>query len=187
VSPDGALWFGSMHDPETDPSGCLYRLQEDGRCVVLDRGYIVTNGPAWSPCGRFFYHTDTFQRVVYVFDRPAPGSIAGKRVFVKIEDGAGFPDGTTVDSAGCVWVALWGGWGVRRYSPAGELLTTVRFPCANVTKIAFGGDDYRTVYATTAWKGLSATERAAQRLAGDLFRFRADVPGLQPAEIAVGV
>jgi sugar lactone lactonase YvrE len=77
-----------------------------------------------------------------------------------------------------VWVALWSGWGVRRYSPAGELLTTVRVRCANVTKIAFGGEDGCTAFATTAWKGLSAAERAAQPLAGDLFRFRTDVPGL---------
>jgi len=57
----------------------------------------------------------------------------------------------------------------------------VRFPVANVTKLAFGGDDLRTVYATTAWKGLDADQRAAQPLAGGLFCFRADVPG-QPQQ-----
>jgi sugar lactone lactonase YvrE len=74
---------------------------------------------------------------------------------------------------------------VRRYSPSGELLTTVRIPCANVTKIAFAGDDWRTVYATTAWAGLSAAERAAQPLAGDLFRFRSEVPGVPTVEVAL--
>jgi sugar lactone lactonase YvrE len=186
VSPEGALWFGSMHDPETEPSGCLYRLDDNGRAVALDAGYIITNGPAFSPDGHVFYHTDTAQGVIYAFDRPAPETLSGKRVFIRIEAGAGFPDGTTVDAEGCVWIALWGGWGVRRYSPSGELLTTVRFPCANVTKIAFAGDDCCTVYATTAWKGLSAAERAAQPLAGDLFRFRTDVPGQAPVEVASG-
>ena len=186
VCADGTLWFGSMHDPETEASGALYRLDESGRAVPLDSGYIVTNGPAFSPDGRVFYHTDSLQRVVYAFDRPAPGIISAKRVFVRIEDGAGVPDGTTVDAEGCLWIALWGGWGVRRYSPSGELLSTLRFPCANVTKIAFGGDDLRTVYATTAWAGLSAVEREAQPLAGDLFRFRTDVPGLPSAEVALG-
>jgi D-xylonolactonase len=177
LCPAGSVWFGSMDDGEKGASGSLYRLGKNGRCVAQDSGYVVTNGPAFSPCGRFFYHTNTFQRVVYVFDRNTPETISGKRVFVEIEEGAGWPDGTTVDAEGCVWVALWGGWGVRRYSPSGKLLTTVRFPCSNVTKIAFGGDDGRTVYATTAWKGLSAAERAAQPRAGDLFRFRTDVVG----------
>jgi xylono-1,5-lactonase len=187
VCPDGTLWFGSMHDPETEASGALYRLDEYGRAVSLDSGYLVSNGPAFSPDGRVFYHTDSPRRVVYAFDRPAPGGISGKRVFVRIEEGAGFPDGTTVDAEGCLWIALWGGWGVRRYSPSGELLATLRFPCANVTKIAFAGDDLRTVYATTAWTGLSAAEREAQPLAGDLFGFRTDVPGLPPVELTLRV
>jgi sugar lactone lactonase YvrE len=91
-----------------------------------------------------------------------------------------------VDSAGCVWIALYGGWGVRRYSADGTLLDFVRFPVANVTKIAFGGGDLRTAYATTAAKGLSAAERAAQTHAGDLFAFRVDVPGLPTPPVRIG-
>ena len=177
VSPEGELWFGSMHDAQTQASGSLYRLGRDGRAVALDRGYVVTNGPAFSPDGRTFYHTDTARRVIYAFDRRAPGLLSGKRVLVEIEDAAGFPDGTAVDAEGCLWVALWGGWGVRRYSPDGELLATVSFPCARVTKVAFGCRDRQTVFATTAWQGLSPPEREAQPLAGDLFCFRAPVPG----------
>jgi D-xylonolactonase len=185
VSPEGALWFGSMHDPEADPSGALYRLDADGRCVSLDTGYVITNGPAFSPDGRVFYHTDTSNRTVYAFDRPQPHELAGKRVFVRIEEGAGWPDGTTVDQEGCVWIALWGGWGVRRYSPEGRLLATVRLPCAQVTKVAFGGRELRTAYVTTAWKGMTPEQRAAQPLAGDLFAFEAPAPGLRPAEVRV--
>ncbi|HEY8509672.1 MAG TPA: SMP-30/gluconolactonase/LRE family protein, partial [Steroidobacteraceae bacterium] len=179
------LWFGSMDDAENEPTGKLYRLAAKDRLETLDDGYVITNGPAWSPDGRTFYHTDTLERVIYAFDVPSPGVLRNKRVFARIEEGAGYPDGTTVDSEGCVWVAFFDGWKVRRYSPTGEVLATVRFPCANVTKIAFGGADRRTVYATTAWKGLSKEQRAAQPLAGDLFRFRVDVPGLAPAELVL--
>lgn len=183
VSPEGALWFGSMHDPEVEPSGALYRLDPLGHCVTLDKGYVITNGPAFSPDGRVFYHTDTSQRTIYAFDRPEPPIITRKRVFVRIEEEAGHPDGTAVDQEGCVWIALWGGWGVRRYSPSGQLLSTVRVPCANVTKIAFGGADLRTAYVTTAWKGMTQKERAAQPLAGDLFSFEAPAPGVRPMEV----
>lgn len=185
VSPEGALWFGSMHDPELEPSGALYRLGENGRCARLDEGYVITNGPAFSPDGRIFYHTDTGGRTVYAFDRPQPHTLTAKRVFVRIEEGAGYPDGTAVDREGCVWIALWGGWGLRRYSPSGELLASVRLPCANVTKLAFGGADLRTAYVTTAWKGLTPAQRSAQPLAGDLFSFEAPVPGLRPVEVSV--
>ena len=185
VSPEGELWFGSMHDPEVEPSGALYRLDAHGRCVCLDKGYVITNGPAFSPDGRVFYHTDTSDRTVYAFDRPEPHTLTRKRVFVRMEEGDGWPDGTTVDQEGCVWIALWGGWGVRRYSPEGKLLATARLPCANVTKIAFGGPDLRTAYVTTAWKGMTPAERAAQPLAGDLFSFTAPAPGLRPVEALI--
>lgn len=182
VGPDGALWFGSMDDLETDATGSLFRMAGDRKPVALDGGYVITNGPAFSPDGRIFYHTDTLKRVIYAFDRSSANKLSGKRVFVQIEEGAGCPDGSVVDAEGCLWVALFGGWSVRRYSPKGELLAVVRFPCANVTKIAFGGSQLSVVYATTAWKGLSAAEREAQPQAGDLFSFRTDVPGLPSLE-----
>ena len=57
-------------------------------------------------------------------------------------------------------------------------MQTIRFPVANITKIAFGGPDLRTAYATTAAKGLSAQERAQQPLAGALFAFDPGVAGM---------
>jgi sugar lactone lactonase YvrE len=185
AAPDGRLWFGSMHDPEAAPTGALYRYDDRG-LAQLDTGYCITNGPCQSPDGRIFYHTDTLARVVYAFDIGPQGALTGKRPLIRIEDGAGHPDGTTVDSEGCLWVALFGGWGVRRYSPEGRQIGFVRFPCANVTKIAFGGDDLRTAYATTAWLGLTAVERAAQPLAGGLFRFTVPAPGLPQGVVLQG-
>ena len=172
-----------MDDFAERPSGSLYRLNPDGRSVPLDSGYIVTNGPAFSPDGRTFYHTDTFQQRVYAFDRDESGALTGRRVFVAIEADGGYPDGSAVDAEGCLWIAMWGGWGVRRYSPAGELLSQIRVPCAHVTKVAFGGPDYCSVFVTTAWHGLSAAQRAEQPLAGDLFCFESDVPGLPSVEL----
>ena len=185
VDAEGHLWFGSMDDGEEVASGSLYKLTHDGP-RAMDDGYVITNGPAFSPDGRTLYHTDTLERVIYAFDRSADGTISNKRVFALIEDGAGYPDGPAVDSEGCLWTGLFGGWSARRYSPTGEFLTEVRFPCANVTKIAFAGADLRTAYATTAWKGLDAQARAQQPLAGGLFRFMVDVPGLPQHEVRHG-
>jgi sugar lactone lactonase YvrE len=185
VDGQGRLWFGSMDDGEGAASGALYCLTEVGP-RVMDRGIVITNGPAFSPDGRTLYHTDTLARTIHAFDLADDGTLSNKRLFVAIEDGAGWPDGPTVDSEGHVWTGLFGGWAARRYAPDGKLVDEVRFPVANVTKLAFAGDDLKTVYATTAWKGLDAVQRAAQPLAGGLFRFQVDVPGLpQPAVTAI--
>jgi sugar lactone lactonase YvrE len=179
----GRLWFGTMDNDETKPTGSLYRFDAKGlkRC---DDGYVITNGPATSPDGRTLYHVDTLQRLVYAFDLDTKGSLSGRRIFARIADTDGHPDGPTVDAAGCVWVALFGGWGVNRYSPAGELLEKISLPVANCTKVAFGGDDLRTMYVTTAWKGLTDEQRAQQKLAGGLFAGRVDTPGLPMHEVA---
>jgi sugar lactone lactonase YvrE len=177
VDPRGRLWFGSMDDGEMETTGKLYRLDRSGLAAV-DSGYVITNGPAFSPDGDILYHTDTLEKTIYAFDTSADGALLNKRVFARIEEGAGYPDGPTVDAEGCVWTGLFGGWGVRRYSPGGALLESVGFPVANVTKIAFGGPDLTMVYATTAAKGLDAAACAAQPLAGGLFCFETAVPGL---------
>lgn len=176
VDAQGMLWFGSMHDAEEAASGALYRF--DGAHVrTMDDGYVITNGPAVSPDGRTLYHTDTLDKRVYAFDVAPDDALSNKRVFVEIADG-GYPDGMAVDAEGHLWVATFGGWRIDRFDAQGRKAGEVRFPCANVTKLAFGGDDLRTVYATTARKGLSPDELAAQPLAGGLFTFRLDVAGL---------
>jgi xylono-1,5-lactonase len=177
VDAAGRLWFGTMDNDELATSGSLYRLS--GRQLRrMDSGYVITNGPAMSPDGRTLYHVDTLQRQVYAFDVDAGGELAGKRVFISISEPDVYPDGPVVDSQGNIWLALFGGWGVRCYSPDGKLLHTINLPVAQCTKVAFGGADLRTLYITTASVGLDGAQLAQQPLAGGLFRTRVTVPGL---------
>ncbi|MDF3823472.1 SMP-30/gluconolactonase/LRE family protein, partial [Leptospira sp. 96542] len=76
VDAGGALWFGSMDDAETEPSGVLYRIGGDGQLSVRDSAYVITNGPARSPDGATLYHNDTLQRVAPSGLRAGPFVIA---------------------------------------------------------------------------------------------------------------
>lgn len=178
VDPAGRLWFGSMHDAEVASSGALYRLDAGPAVHRCDDGYRVTNGPATSPDGRVLYHVDTVGRTIWAFDLDDHGGLSGKRVFTRIVRPDAYPDGLAVDVEGCVWVALFGGWGVERYDSGGRLIGRIELPCANVTKPAFGGPELKTLYLTTAWVGLSPDARGEQPLAGGLFRVETDVAGL---------
>ena len=185
VDPSGRLWFGTMDNREQAPSGAFYRF-DDNR--VADAGLAkvtITNGPAVSPDGRTLYHVDTLAGLIHASELHADGSLGATRPFVRIAAEDGFPDGPTVDAEGCVWIGLYCGWEARRYSPEGALVGRVRFPTANITKVAFGGDDLRTLYATTARQGLSAEQLAAQPEAGNLFAIPVDVPGLPGALVAI--
>ena len=178
VDPAGRHWFGSMDVAEKAKSGAFYCF-EDGRVRPVGlAGICITNGPAVSPDGRILYTVDTLKGSISASDIRDDGSLGEARPFVRIDPKDGYPDGPTVDSEGCVWIGLYAGWQARRYSPAGELLSSVRFPVANITKLAFGGEDLRTVYATTARQFLKPEELAEQPQAGDIFSFRTDVPGV---------
>lgn len=177
VDATGRLWFGSMDDAEASGTGALYSW--DGRALVRhDDGICITNGPVVSLDGRTLYHTDTLAREIHTFALAPDGSLSGKRLFLKFEDSHGWPDGSTLDSGGCLWVAFFGGWCLRRFAPDGRMLQTVRMPCANVTKLAFGGPQLRTAFVTTAQKGLDAAQLAQQPLAGGLFVFEPPVAGM---------
>jgi sugar lactone lactonase YvrE len=177
TGPDGRLWFGSMDDAETAESGHIYRADSRGIARVAS-GISITNGPALSPDGCLLYHHDTLGRRVFVSAVGDDGVLHDTRIFAEID--RGYPDGPAVDADGGLWVALYAGWGVRHYAADGRLIETIPFPVANVTKIAFGGPDLRTAYATTATKGLSPQDRVEQPLAGNLFAFDPGVAG-QPA------
>lgn len=178
VDPSGRLWFGSMDNAEEAATGRFYSfsrgtLREAGLPAVS-----ITNGPAVSPDGQTLYWVDTLGQSINASEITPAGTLGESRLLVKLGDKEGFPDGPTVDSEGCIWISLYWGWSARRYSPQGELLETVEFPVSNVTKIAFGGDDLRTVYATTARQGVKPELMHKQPDAGALFAFEVDVPGL---------
>ncbi len=179
---EGRLWFGSMDDAEVEPTGRLYRLEPGPVAAPQDAGYVITNGPAFSPDRQTVYHTDTLARTIYAFDMDGDGRLGPRRVFAVTAEDEGYPDGPAVDAEGCLWTGLYGGWGLNRYTPSGALLQHVPFPCANVTKPAFGGEDYRTLYATTACKGLTPEALEDQPLAGGLFALRVPTPGLGSTE-----
>ena len=178
VDPQGRLWFGTMDNKEKAKSGAFYCFA-DGKVTATGIDDIaITNGPAVSPDGRLLYLVDTLKGTIEVADIGDDGSLDNRRPFTRIEKSDGHPDGPTIDSNGYLWISLYAGWEVRRYSPAGDLVERVRFPVANITKIAFGGEDLRTAYATTARQLLKPEDIAKQPQIGDLFEFRVDVPGV---------
>jgi sugar lactone lactonase YvrE len=97
------------------------------------------------------YYVDSLAYRIDVMDYdPATGELGRRRCLATLGRGDVVPDGLTVDADGGIWVAVWGGGALQRYSPDGRLKQIIELPAAHVTSCAFGGRDLDVLYISTA-------------------------------------
>ena len=168
VDPEGRFWVGTMALDESPHKGALYRYA-GGELTTVHAPISLSNGLDW--IGDRMYYVDSPTKRVDRFDYD--GEVSNRRPFAHIEEGVGVPDGLVVDDEGGIWLALYGGAQVRRYSPDGELTEKLAVPADNVTACWFAGSQ---LFITTA--------RSPQPLGGGLFVAEPGVSG--PAARAFG-
>jgi D-xylonolactonase len=190
---------GSFNDVIADPAGRvyagtfsteahkgrLYRLDTDGTLTKLLEGIGCSNGMGFTPDRQGMYYTDSVAGSIYYFDYDkATGELSHQRVFVQTADGIGGPDGMTVDAEGCVWSALWDGECIARYAPDGSELLRIPISVPQVACPTFGGPDYRTLYITTAGRGISLEDYPR---AGSIFTLEPGVRGVPEFRSRIGL
>ncbi len=179
VDARGRFFAGSMLDSEEPGGGRLYRLDTDLAVSVVLDPVDISNGIDWSPDARTVYYSDSGpDRAVSRFDFDLDtGAWTNRREFARLSEAEGYPDGLTVDHDGFVWIAVWGGSQVRRYTPDGAIDAVVSVPAPLVTSCGFGGARLDTLYITTARSTLEAAALAANPLSGSLFAVSPGVAG----------
>ena len=179
MDPAGRVWVGSMDIKEKEPLGTLYRLDTGGTLTPVVKGATVSNGIGWSPDGTRMYYNDSPMRRIDMFDYDqATGEAFEGRMFADLSRADGFPDGLTVDADGYVWVAMFAGGALRRFTPAGHQDAVLPLPVSQPTSCAFGGPGMADLFVTTAYRDLTEAQRAAEPLAGRLLRLRPGPVGL---------
>jgi len=186
--PQGRFWAGTMAYAETPGAGTLYRLDADGTATAMVRGTTISNGLGWSADGATMWFADSGDGTVDAFDFDGrTGAVSGRRTVIAVAPRDGVPDGLTVDADDHLWVAIWDGGEVRRFTPGGELVARVRLPVSRPTSCCFGGDGLATLFISTARVGLADDEVGGQPDAGRLFRADAGVHGVaQPRFVGAG-
>ncbi len=168
----GRIWAGTMDDREQEPTGSLYCLDPAGTCTRRDLGYVVSNGPTFSPEHDVLYHTDTTRRVIYRFALRADGTLGAREEFIVFPEDWGWPDGMATDVEGGIWVAHWGGHRLSRFLSNGRLDRVIGLPVAQVTSCCFAGPTLERMFVTTASVG-----RSDEPMAGCLFEVEPGVRG----------
>ena len=179
VDRQGRLWVGTLDRALTRPLGQLRRAGPSLDFDVVDSGFALSNGIAWSPDSRAMYFAETHERRIYRYDfDPLSGEASNRTVLVQLPDGPGGPDGLTVDGEGFLWCAMFERGCIERYRPTGELERRVELPVSRPTSCTIGGPDMKTLFITTARYGLSEQDLEREPYAGDVICLALDKPGI---------
>jgi len=184
LAPDGSLWFGTLDESGRLAEGAYYRLAPD---LSIDRiglpEVLITNTMQFSPDGTVFYTCDSDEQMILAFDHDLEtGALSNRRIFASTLEAGCFPDGSAIDAEGYLWNAQWAGSRVVRYAPDGSIDRIIDMPVSRPTSCAFGGEELKTLYITSARDGLSDAALDRQPMAGSLFALEVDTPGLPVPE-----
>ena len=179
----GRLWFGTMQNnfdkdgesiPIKENIGKLYRVDKDNIITTVEDNLGIPNTFVWSPDNKNFYFTDTLDGNIMKYDYDVEtGNLSNKQFFANFD--RGFPDGSTMDTDGCLWNCRWGGSCVVRYKPSGEVDQVIEMPVENITNCVFGGKDLKTLFITSA----NNPGKNQHELDGSLFSINLNYQGLE--------
>ncbi|RAU83048.1 SMP-30/gluconolactonase/LRE family protein [Pontibacter arcticus] len=178
--PDNRFWVGTMALDKREGAAVLYKMEADGSIKQMLDNLTISNGIAWSLDAKTMYLSDTPTQTIFAFDfNSEKGEISNRRKCIEIPKSEGSPDGMTLDAAGNLWIALFGGAAVACYAPeTGKMISKVKVPAPNVTSCAFGGPELDVLYITTGWEGLSDEQLQKYPDSGNLFSVKTGSKGI---------
>ena len=178
-APAGRFWAGTMAFSGDSNQGALYCMETDHAVTKKLSPVTISNGIVWTADQKTMYYIDTAPNTVRAYDYDVDsGAISNERIVVA-NGGEGHFDGMSIDEDGMLWIAIFGGSGVRRYDPnTGELLRDIRVQAAQPTSCAFGGNDLDELYITSAVAKMSKADYTDQPLAGCLIKIDPGIRGV---------
>lgn len=183
ADPWGGFWIGTMGRQMEPKAGAIYRYFQ-GQLRQLFSGITVSNAICFDPRRSFAYYTDTVtQQVMRVPLDRAGWPDAPAEVALDLTRDGYFPDGTVTDADGNLWVAQWGASRIACYTPDGQFQRAVDVPALQSSCPAFGGNDLRDLYVTSARGGLKPETLEKHPANGMTFRIADVAQGLPEYQV----
>ena len=179
----GRFWFGTMQNnfddngngiPIKDNIGKLYKIDTNKKISIIEEGLGIPNTFVWSPDNNIFYFSDTLKGTILSYNFELEnGELSNKKELASFN--RGHPDGSTIDTDGCIWNCRWGGSCIVRFTPNGQVDQIIEMPVENITNCIFGGQDMKTLFVTTA----SNEGKNKKELDGSLFSINLNYQGIE--------
>jgi len=177
----GNFVFGTLNEhADKLPIGNFYQFSFHRGLRRLDLpSVVIPNSICFSPDGRTMYFCDSLERRIMRCDYDAAeAKVANVREFVRFAGDQGLPDGSVIDTDGCLWNAEWGTAMVRRYTPCGAMDCAIAVPTKNPTCVVFGGSRLDELYVTSSRQEMSLEELESTQHAGGVYRVLPGVTGI---------
>ncbi|SDF08741.1 SMP-30/gluconolactonase/LRE family protein [Limimaricola pyoseonensis] len=178
ADPHGGFYVSTMGIDAEVNAGGLWRYYR-GELRQVRSGMTIPNAICFPPEGGWLHYTDTPTGMIMRQRMDDDGWPVGEaEVFVDLKRHGHNPDGAVIDSEGTLWSAQWGSNRLAGYDREGREIG--HHPCPGAPQVtcpAFGGDDMKTLYLTSAIAGLSEAEIADAPDSGRTFVTRAMAPG----------
>jgi gluconolactonase len=129
-----------------DGTGKIWRIERNGKIVLLDSAMGTTNGIELSPDERILYVNESVQKKIWAFDVDKAGNISKKRLFAEVED-FGF-DGMKCDKEGNLYVTRYGKGTILVLSSDGKIIREIPLKGKNCSNLVFGGLNGKLIYVT---------------------------------------
>jgi sugar lactone lactonase YvrE len=129
-----------------DGTGQVWRIDPNGKAVLLKTGMGTANGIELSPDERTLYVNESVQRRVWSFPLDENGNLGAPVLFHEFPDYG--MDGMKCDREGNLYVTRYGKGTVAMLSPKGEVIREVVMKGKNTSNLAFGGPGGKLVFVT---------------------------------------
>lgn len=150
ADPWGGFWIGTMGKKAEFQAGKIYRFFK-GKVFELYSNITISNSICFSPDKKYAFYTDTVtQKIMRVRLDQEGWPIKDNEVFIDLSKENYNPDGSVIDEFGCLWNAQWGASRVAKYNPEGIFLESIKLPTKQITCPAFGGNDLKKLFITSA-------------------------------------
>jgi len=182
----GGFWIGTMGLNAERGAGAIYRYYR-GELRKLFGSVTIPNSISFPPTGTHAFFTDT--RVGKIMRQrlsPIDGWPVGPpTVFLDMAPLGLNPDGAVWDADGFFWNAQWGAARLARYDASGALDRVIELPANQITCPAFGGSDMTSLYATSAFEGVSDADIASRPDAGKTFVIEQEIHGQKEHRVVI--
>ncbi len=158
TDPMGGFWFGMMDKDEAANAGVIYRYYKGELKKIYDN-LTKPSAICFSLTGDYVFYSDTVKGRIHHAPLDNDGwPLRESDVYRDLRMEGRYPDGAITDAEGNLWNVQWGSGRIGVYGEQGDFIEAHETAPALLSSLAFGGEEFDTLFVTSCTIGLKDPE-----------------------------